>query len=222
MKKLLTILIAVVFCTAMHATTTNNYGWEDFGTILGQLGTNMFSANVTSGFDPDWPGTVTPRSGSHMLQLTETPHAGTPQAFVTWITNLVNGDEVTASFYGWDSTEGSSPSMRIWGHYTMSYDINKYLGSASGDSTYTTGTGEWSQVSYTWTFSGGGGATADALVVECRLYSTPSTGPESTDFWVDDEQVIAPDTSTVLFPIPEPLSLSVLVLGLGALFLRRK
>ncbi len=218
MKKLIAIALCIGLVAATHAATTNDYAWENLGAILGQSATNMFSANVTSGYDPYWPGTVTPRSGNRMLQLTEDPHSYTPQAFIAWVTNLVNGDEVTASFYGWDSTDGASPSMRIWGHYTTSDDINNNQGSASGNSTYTTGTGEWSEVSHTWTFAGGPGG--DALVVEARLYSTPSTSPtNSTDFWVDDEQVIAPDTATVIFPIPEPCAVASL---LGLLVLIRK
>jgi len=199
---------------------TNDYSWENYGTILGQFGTNLLSANVTNGFDPYWPGTVTPRTGNRMLQLTEHPHASTPRGYIAWVTNLVDGDEVTASFYGWDSTDGSSPSMRIWGSYSTSGAITNYEGSAGGNNTYTTGTGNWDQVSHTWTFDSGGGSR-DALVVEARLYSSPSTSPtNSTDFWIDDIQVISPDSATTIFPIPEPL-LGVVLLPLLALFRRK-
>ena len=193
---------------------TNNYGWEDYGTVLGKYGSNLTNENVTSGYDSNWPGTVTPRTGNRMLQLTEHPHASTPQAYIAWVTNLVDGDEVTASFYAWESTDGASPSMRVWGHYSTSSDIYEYKGSASGMTSYTTGTGEWSLATYTWTFDSDSGAR-DSLVIEARLYSSPSTSPtNSTDFWVDDLQTITPESATVIFPIPEPGIFMVLIAGL--------
>jgi len=207
------------YTEAPATMVTNNYGWEDFGTILGTHGNVTNPLNVATGYDSNWPGTVTPRSGNRMLQLTEHPHASTPQAYIAWVTNLVDGDEVTASYYGWDSTDGASPSMRIYAHYTSSSNIYDYKASAGGMSGYTTGTGEWSLANYTWTFDSDSGAR-DSLVIEARLYSTPSTGPESTDFWVDDLQTITPDTATVIFPTPEPGIFMVLVAGL--LFLIKK
>ena len=47
-----------------------------------------------------------------------------------------------------------------------------------------------------------GGGTRDALVIEARLYSTPSTSSDSTDFWIDDLCVTAPWTATINFPEP--------------------
>ena len=196
--------------------TTNNYSWEDYGTILGQRGNVSNAINVTSGYDSNWPGVVTPRTGNRMLQLTENPVGGTPQAYIGWVTNLVDGDEVTASFYAWDSTDGASPSMRVYGHYTSSTNIYDYHGSAGGMTGYTTGTGEWSLATYTWTFDSSGG-TRDALIIEARLYS----GASGDTFWVDDEQIISPDTATVIFPIPEP-AIFMLMAGLLLLLVKRK
>ncbi|MCK4409845.1 MAG: hypothetical protein KAW67_07150, partial [Candidatus Eisenbacteria sp.] len=135
--------------------------------------------------------------GTYYLHIAEDPHSGTPQAYIAWVTDLNDGDEVTASFYGYDITAGASPSLRIWGAYTSSDDINDYLGSAGGASGYTAGTG-WDLVSYSWTFAGGDG---NALCIQARLYSTPSTSdPDHTDFWVDYVCVTSPAHSTQTFP----------------------
>jgi hypothetical protein len=218
---------------AVPLDITYDYGWENGGTLLGAYGNLSAAANVASGMDPIGPTTVTPHGGSAMLQVTESPHSGTPQGYVAFIENLVEGDEVTASFWGWDSTPGASPSLRIWGHYAVSGDIENYQGSAGGNNTYTDGTG-WSQLSYTWTFDDGADPpdppARDAMVIEVRLYSTPSDGDYSTDYWIDDVQVIAPDAATVTFPAgttavrmasfgvsPEASGLSLgLVLAFGA------
>ena len=190
------MLLVLVPMVAQAQTTTVDYGWEDGGTMLGSYGNLTNASNVASGMDGSTP--VTPNAGSAMLQVTESPHSGTPQAYVAFIENLTDGEIVTASFWGWDSTPGASPSLRIWAHYALSGDINSYQGSAGGNSTYTDGTG-WDQVDHTWTFDSAGG-TRDALVIEARLYSTPSTGDYSTDFWIDDLQVTAPETALVNTP----------------------
>ncbi len=83
------------------------------------------------------------------------------------------GDEVTASFNGWDSTPDASPSMRIWGHWAANDDITSYAGSAGGNNTYTDGSG-WNEVSHTWTVPDPQDDEF-ALVIEARLYSYPST-----------------------------------------------
>ena len=57
-----------------------------------------------------------------------------------------------------------------------------------------------------------------ALVIEMRLYSSPSTGEFRTDYWADLVTVTAPDYATICFP-PEPGSLALL--GLGAVTLLR-
>ncbi len=203
MKKLLILAIVVLFATPALAVQTLNYSWEDGGTILGSYG-NLVGATNVSGAQtgsqgstlPDYtcPGAV---DGNFYLHVAEDPHSSTPQAFLAWITNLNDGDVIDVMFYGYDITSGSSPSWRIWGHYSDSIDIATYLGSAGGNSEYTAGTG-WDLVSHTWTFAGGNG---NALVVEGRLYSTPSTmDPDHTDYWCDDITVTAPDHAVIHFP----------------------
>jgi hypothetical protein len=194
------------------------YSWEDGGTVLGSFGSNIINiANVSSGV-MDGTGTpVSPLSGSGMLTATEHPHSGTPQLFLAFITGLTDGDVIDADFFGFDETPGASPSLRIWGHYALSGDINSYEGSAGGNYTYTAGTG-WDQVSHSWTFDSDFG-TRDALVIEARLYSTPATDETaSTAYFIDDLTVMAPDHATIT--IPEPASL--ILLGFGALSLLKK
>ena len=191
MKVSLGILAVVLVAAPAMAAT---YGWEDGGTILGSYGNLVNPLNVT---DPV-------HGGSHALQVSESPIGGTPQAYVAFIEGLTDGDEISGSFWGWDDTEGASPSLRIWGHYAVSGDVTSFAGSASGSSTYTTGTPEdpWDQVSHTWTFDSGGG-TRDALVIEARLYSS-SSGPDPQDYWIDDIEVTTTSsTATITFPPSE-------------------
>jgi hypothetical protein len=212
------LLLAGSAATAM----TVSYGWENGGTILGSFGNLVDPLNVATGSDP-WPDpsdgvdlTVTPHEGAAMLKVTESPHSSTPQAHLAYVEGISNDDQVIASFYGWDVTDGASPSLRIWGHYADSTDGYSYKASASGNLTYTTGTPEdpWSQVDHTWTIALPEGA--DTLVLEARLYSTPSTAdPASTDYWIDDLSVTVPDGATVSLPVPEP-SLWGILLGLIA------
>jgi len=204
------IVFAVIACLPgiAYADQIIDYGWEDGGTILSFYGNVANPANVAMGTDPgtnnqepsyDPPLTVLPHTGTGMLEIMEDPHSSTPQAYVAYIEYLTEGDVVTASFYGWDSTEGASPSIRIWGHYALNGDIDSYTGSAGGNVDYTVGVlnGQWSQVQHTWTVDAG----QEALVVEVRLYSTPSTSTEhNTNYWIDDLQVIAPDSAVVNIP----------------------
>jgi len=213
-------VLLFAFLAPVSLADLYDYGWENGGTLLGFYGNVGDYENVSTGTDPEGPFTVSPHGGSSMLRLNESPHSGTPQGWVAFVEHLNEGEEVTASFWGWDSTPGASPSMRLWGHYALSGDINSYEGSAGGSVTYTTGDPAWDQVSWTWTFDSNSG-TRDALVIEVRLYSTPSTDPEgSTDFWVDDLQVDAPGTATVSFAVPEPSGLCFA--GLAALVAFRR
>ena len=204
MKKLFAIALVILFAAPAFALTAS-YGWEDGGGLMGSYGNLVDPVNVTGqqtgsqGSElPDYtcPGAY---EGEHYLHVAEDPHYSTPQAYLAWVINLLDGDIVTVSFYGYDMTEGSSPSWRIWGHWTDSSDPESYLGSASGPSGYTAGTG-WDIAEHTWTMAGGDG---NGLMVEGRLYSTPSTSsPDHTDYWCDYITVTAPDHATVIFQLP--------------------
>jgi len=213
MKKLLTIAIAVLFCSASaFAALSWTYGWEDgTGTALGTYGNAIVSNSTEQAYE-----------GTHSLKLIENPYGGTPQAFVWWVTGLSSGDVVNAIFYVYDTTPSASPSGRIWGHYTDGVDVNSYQGSASGNSTYSDGSG-WSPLTNTWTFTTDGTDGRTGLVVEARIYS--DTVGQS--IYIDTTSIIVSNDNAKIYNaagqvIPEPFMFSALILGLGVLFLRKK
>ncbi len=225
MTRVFAFLVVCAVVVPASAVQIVNYSWEDgAGTILGSYGNLVDDLNITgpqtgssgNGGTYTCPGA---RTGDRYLHVAEDPHDGTPQAYVAFITGLTDGDVVSGSFFGYDESPGLSPSLRIWGHYALSTDITAYKGSASGNSDYTAGTG-WDEVSHSWTFDSDGG-TRDALVIEARLYSYPSTADDHTDFWIDDLTVVAPDGASVLVA-PEPTTLGLLLLGGVATALRRR
>ncbi|MDP6528294.1 MAG: hypothetical protein QGI43_01175 [Gemmatimonadota bacterium] len=175
MKKTATMLLVAACVLGLASLASAQHcGWEDgTSTVLGSYGNLASATNVTS----------MANTGAHSVELIESPVSGTPQAFVAFIEGLTDGDAVTAGFYGYDITPSASPSMRVWGHYGESGDIGSYNGSAGGNSTYTDGSG-WSMVDHTWTFDSSGG-TRDALIVECRLYSTAT----AFTYYADDVSV---------------------------------
>ncbi len=204
MKKLLILAIVVLFATPALAVQTLNYSWEDGATILTSYGNLVDDTNVSGvqigddslGGTYSCPGAV---DGTYYLHVAEEPIGGTPEAFVAWVTGLVEGDIVEAMFYGYDVTPGASPSLRIWGGYTSDpLDVDSYHGSAGGNDAYTAGLG-WDLVSHSWTFFADGG-NHDGLTIKARLYS--GTGGTKGDFWVDDITVTAPDHAVIHFPEP--------------------
>lgn len=179
MKKMLTIALMLVAASVIG--TEYNYGFEDGGLPLGYY-SDMTCTIATS---PVY-------SGNFSLMCVDGGLSGTPEAYLVWVQDLVEGDTVTAGFWGYDTTEGSSPSLRIWAHYADDYsDITVYGGSAdSNNSDYTDGLG-WSYVEHTWTI----GAGHQGLCIAVRTYSIlDDTG------WVDDIYVNAPDGATVILP----------------------
>lgn len=186
------------------ASVTNSFGWENDATILGDSGNLADPMNVAS------HGTVLPLGGSAMLQVTENPLGGTPEAYLAYIENLNEGDEITVSFWGYDDSASAAPSLRIWGHYANNGDVTSDTGSAGGNSSYTAGTG-WEQISHTWTIDSG----KEALVIEARLYSG-SAGTE-TNYWIDDIEVIMPETATVTFPTPDYSNETIALAAIGTI-----
>jgi PEP-CTERM motif-containing protein len=226
------VAILAVASVATAAPVTVTYGWEDgVGTVLGTYGNLSESENVSGAYTGAQAGSepaydvAGASEGTNYLRIQESPHSSTPQAFVAWVKNLNAGDTVSAAFDGYDVTPDASPSLRIWGHYSDNVDITSYTGSAGGNYDYTAGTG-WSQVAFDWTAVDGG------LVIEARIYSTPSTAdPATTDMFVDALSVTvnsSSPTATLVLPdgsetiVPEPATLSLLgICGLAALIRRR-
>jgi len=208
MQKLVIMAIVLLFVTPAFAVQTLNYSWEDGGTVLGLYGNACCESNVSGVQSGSQGSVVGPYTcpgavdGTQYLHVAEDPHSSTPQALIGWVTGLTDGDIVDAMFYGYDITEGASPSLRIWGHYSpIGGDINSYAGSAGGNDTYTDGLG-WGLVSHQWVFDSDGG-TRDGIIIEARMYSTPSTSdPDHTDYWIDDLTVTAPDHAVITFPTP--------------------
>ena len=192
MKIFLLLLFSISFLIS------DTYSWEDGGTILGSYGNLVDAENVgpTDGIDP--------YDGDYMLTVSESPIDGTPQAFIGWVTDISAGDDITACFYGYDTTAGASPSMRIWGSWSANDDINSYAGSADGndgDDGYTDGTG-WDQVCHTFSTSQENWEEGEALVIQARLYSS-SSGPDPTKYFIDLVSVeTTSSTATINFPAP--------------------
>tara|TARA_X000001036_G_scaffold2118_3_gene1877 strand:+ start:26556 stop:28241 length:1686 start_codon:yes stop_codon:yes gene_type:complete len=184
---------------------SETYSWEDGGTILGSYGNLSDVENVgeTDG--------ILPFDGDYMLTVSESPIDGTPQAFIAWVTDISEGDQITACFYGYDTTANSAPSMRVWGSWTQNNDINAYAGSADGNEDYTAGTG-WDQVCHTFSTSQENWESGEALVVQARLYSS-SSGPDPTKYFVD---LVSVETNSATATIHFPGAIEGLIANAGS------
>ncbi len=186
MKKLILIVLAVMASASLAvAQETDCYGWEDGGTVLGAyLPDSMYLANTNAqAFD-----------GTASLEIYEIDAVGTPQAYVAWITNLVENDVVSATIQTYDVIV-NNPSVRIWGHWTtVGGGINDYFGSAGGNNTYS-GPDGWMELSQSWTVDAAHAGMG--LVIEIRPYNaTPFTGSN----WIDHLCVTHPTDALVQFP----------------------
>lgn len=227
MRILVSLFAVVGVCCFAVPASADSYSWEDgTGTILGSYGNLVDPTNVTgsqTGSKGDVaPGTWTcpgAQDGERYLHVAEEPHSGTPQAYVAWITNLQEGDMVYVSMWGFDDeAEDPSPSLRLWGGYSPNADITIYTGSAGEgltNSGYTSGIG-WEEMSSSWLHPAG----QEALVIQLRLYSSPSTGDYRTDYWGDLITVTTDSETAQIHFAPEPTSL--VLLALGGLLLRRR
>ncbi|MEN8162514.1 MAG: hypothetical protein ABFS37_00155 [Acidobacteriota bacterium] len=187
MKRAAIVTIAVLALAVAPAWAEQNgtFGWEDgTTTALGTYGANITLENSAE----------QAHGGTRSLKIIESPLSGTPQAFIWWVTGLTDGDTVTASFWVHDVTPGANPSGRIWGHYTpVGGDINSYGGSAGGNGDYS-GTTEWTELSYTWTFDSNAGAN-DGLIVEARIYS----GTDGDFIYIDDAAITVSSDTAIIY-----------------------
>jgi hypothetical protein len=181
--KLIVLLLAVfAFSGIATANYTENYGWEESYTVLGVFGNCVPSLEYTTPV----------HGGSQSLEVVETPLGGTPQAYVGWVQDLSDGDTVVASFWVYDDTPEVYPSGRIWAHWNDDpVDPTVYSGSASGNGTYSDGSG-WSFLEYEWTVPD----YHTGLMIEGRIYSSD----EFDTIWIDDLTITAPDGATIIFP----------------------
>lgn len=183
--KLMSISFAfLALLVGLSVADTETYGWEGTGTVLGLEGTGEPPIITTIVSDPV-------HSGSYSLEMEDNSPSGTPEAFVAWIIGLNDGDEVTASFWRYDTTPTSAPSCRIWAHWNDDPDdLYNDSGSASGNYDYGPGTG-WDMTEWTWTVVDG----HTGLVIEARTYSAPGD-----IVWIDDLTVTAPSGVTIYTP----------------------
>ena len=207
------LLIAAAMClvaTAAVADYTVSFSWEDgVSTLLGSYGNLVDPTNVTGAQNGQngMPGTTNScpgaYDGTYYLHVAEETHSSTPQAYLACITGILEGDVITASFWGYDDTPDVSPSWRIWGHYSDAATCpdcpGVYSGSAGGGETYTSGVG-WEILEWSWTMPALA-ANQTALEIEGRIYSTPATCDSCrTDYWADLVTVTVPDHCGVTFP----------------------
>lgn len=186
MSRLLLMMLALALLCSAASAGTVTYGWEDGATVLSLYGDGTPPIIVTNVGAPD-----PVHGGSYSLLLEDNSPTGTPQAYLAFIVGLQDGDEVTASFWRYDTTPGASPSCRVWAHWNDTFcNIDGYNGSASGNDDYGPGTG-WDETSWTYTVADG----HTGLVIECRTYSNPGDS-----VWIDDMTITAPDHAVIFTP----------------------
>jgi len=190
MKKLLMIVVGICLSAGMAQAITLTYGWEDGGTVLGFYGTNDPESDVMFVTPVGAPDPV--HSGAGSLKLEDNMLSGTPQTFVAYVWGLQPNDTVSASFWRYDTTPGSAPSCRIWGHWNDELPDNYfgYSGSASGQNDYGPSTG-WDQAMFDFVNVDG----HTGLVIECRTYSSPGD-----IVFIDDLEVTIPDHASMILP----------------------
>ena len=192
------LVLALAFGLASIATATTyiDYSWEDNGTVVGIYPDpelpSIFATNVAS-----WTGNPV-HGGNFSLKLEDNAESGTPQAFLAFLWNLEDGDEITVGFWRFDDTPDAAPSVRLWGHWNDELPGNPdgYSGSASGESEYGPGEG-WDYTSFVYTVVDG----HTGLVIEARTYSSPGD-----TVWLDDLHMEFPDHVRVQIPGCSPVA----------------
>ena len=195
MKLWLPIILALTLAFAAAAEVVD-YSWEDSGTVLSIYPDPDLPSIIATNV-PDWEGNPV-YSGNFSLKLEDNAESGTPQAYIAYIYNLQDGDQVTAGFWRYDDTPDGSPSCRIWGHWNDELPGNPdgYSGSAGGNSDYGLGLG-WDYTEWTWDVVDG----HTGLVVEIRTYSNAGD-----TVWIDDLHIETPDYAYIRIPGCSPVA----------------
>lgn len=221
--KILSLTLGVGLMGAAYGQVIIDYGWENGGDLPELLaGKQEFGpvggySNVTGTVNG-----VSPLSGSHMLEFTDTTESGTPTLVIGFVTGLTEGDTVVVSFSG-NSINSDGNGIRLW----LSWRSTDGSYSSSGSSDVTNG-------SITTYFGSGGWESSDVVTVtvpagetvlgiEARSY-TGGADTDPTPFYVDDLSVTVPNSATIVTAVPEPEVLGAL-LGMfvfGCTLLRRK
>lgn len=131
--------------------------------------------------------------GERSLRLEDNSPSGTPQAYVAWVTGLLDGDVVSTCVWRYDTTPGGSPSCRISAHWNDDpWNIYGYAGYAGGNLDYGPGEG-WDKTCHSWTMADG----HTGLVIAVRTYRDPGN-----TVWIDDFTIVAPPHAAVIAPDP--------------------
>ncbi|AQQ70185.1 PASTA domain protein [Limihaloglobus sulfuriphilus] len=154
----------------------SEYGWENRGTDLGVYGSGYSENDFTTAYE-----------GSRSLKVVR--GTSNPNIYVAWITGLNDGEQVTATVMG--KYAGAGSGLRLYAQQNSgTLNAEEYNGSIGGMQDYLA-TGDWGQMSYTWTAGDGYGG----ITVQIRVY-----GDEGDYGWVDALAISAPETATVHFP----------------------
>jgi hypothetical protein len=182
MKSIILLILTLALAGSGLAQQTETFDWEGTETILGMYPADSLIAEIDT--DPV-------HGGSQSLYLERLAEGDAPEAYIAWVVGLTDGDDVTASFWRYDTTPGTAPSARIWAHWNDDPgDLYAYNGSASGNFDYGPGTG-WDETDYTWTVEAG----HTGIVIVARVYSNPGD-----IVWIDDFSVTAPSAATIYLP----------------------
>ena len=133
------LLIAIALPAAANPLPDPWCDWEHGETVFYTSGDGDPAIVVTNDYPPE-PAPY--YDGSHALLLHDAAASGTPYAVVAYVFNLSEGNQVTAGFWRYDTTPGTYPSCRIWGHWNdaMPGDLTSYDGTAGGNEDYGPGT----------------------------------------------------------------------------------
>ena len=214
-----TTVTCTAFVTSASADVSAFYDWSNLGTDPAYSavanGSGEYSRNLNQGsFEAVlWEGRTA-------LQINEDPVSGTPQIYIGLVENVLDGDVISASGFGWglgDSAGSEYSKVRLWGYYVG--EDGDYSASGAGRTStadYSSSDTEWTEVNAEWTFDSSRGV---GFMIEARIYSYSSTETPST--WLTDLSVnVTGDNAQITLPVPAPGVLALL--GMGGLVTRRR